>query len=105
VPLDQVKELAWSGRIVDGNEALRLRLVTALHDDPLAAAFDMAESIAAGSPDAIRGMKALFNRAWQLSDADALSLEATLQRDILGASNQREAVQANFERRAPNFSD
>jgi enoyl-CoA hydratase/carnithine racemase len=105
VPLDQVKELAWSGRIVDGNEALRLRLVTALHDDPLAAAFDMAQSIAAGSPDAIRGMKALFNRAWQLSDADALSLEATLQRDILGASNQREAVQANFERRAPNFSD
>jgi enoyl-CoA hydratase/carnithine racemase len=102
VPLDKAKELAWSGRVVDGDEALSLHLVTALHDDPLAAAFDMAEAIAGRSPDAIRGIKALFNRAWQMGDADALSLEAALQRDIL---NQREAVQANFESRAPAFDD
>jgi enoyl-CoA hydratase/carnithine racemase len=105
VPVDQVKELAWTGRTINGEEALRLRLVTALHDDPLAAALETAESIAARSPDAIRGMKALFNRAWQMGEADALALEADLQRDILGAPNQREAVQANFEGRAPKFEN
>ena len=38
LPADKVKELAWSGRPVSGEEAFAMGLVTALHDDPLAAA-------------------------------------------------------------------
>ena len=103
--VDRVKELAWSGRVVDGNEALQLGLVTALHDDPLAAALAQAQEICARSPDAIRSMKRLFNSAWQMSEADALALEAELQLGVIGRPNQLEAVTANVEKRRPEFED
>ena len=105
VPLDKVKELAWSGRIVDAREALELGLVTAIHDDPLGAAAEMAQAIAGRSPDAIRGIKTLCNRAWRLSDAQALALEAEIQSAILRSPNQAEAVRAVLERREPRFQD
>ncbi|MDH3410755.1 MAG: crotonase/enoyl-CoA hydratase family protein, partial [Gammaproteobacteria bacterium] len=79
LPVDRVKELAWSGRPVAGAEALGLGLVTALHEDPLTAARQTAQEICGKSPDAIRAMKRLFNSAWQLAEADALALEAQLQ--------------------------
>ena len=103
--LDRVKELAWSGRVVDAAEALEIGLVTAVHDDPLAAAQQFATEVAGRSPDAIRSMKKLFNRAWKMSDADALSLEAELQSAILGAQNQMEAAMANLQGRDPVFKD
>ena len=105
VPLDKAKELAWSGRTVSGEEALALGLVTALHEDPLAAALETAASLCAKSPDAIRAMKHLFNRAWRLDDAEALALEAELQLGVMGRKNQLEAVRANVQKRAPDFDD
>lgn len=105
LPADRVKELAWSGRPVGADEALQLGLVTALHDDPVAAARETAAAIVARSPDAIRAMKRLVNSAWRMSDKAALTLEAELQLKILGAANQREAVAANVEQRKPRFKD
>jgi enoyl-CoA hydratase/carnithine racemase len=103
--VDRVKELAWSGRVVDGEEALQLGLVTALHKDPLGAAMETAQTICAKSPDAIRGMKKLFNKAWQMPEAQALALEAELQLGLFGKQNQIEAIMANMEKRAPKFED
>lgn len=105
LPIDRVKELAWSGRILSGTEALQLGLVTAVHDDPVAAALDTAAEISSRSPDAIRSMKQLFNSAWQMSEAEALALEARLQAALLGSPNQTEAVMANIERREAVFRD
>jgi enoyl-CoA hydratase/carnithine racemase len=102
---DKAKELAWSGRPVSGEEALAMGLVTALHDDPLAAAAETAAGIRVRSPDAIRAMKQLFNSAWRLTDAEALALEAELQLGVLGKKNQLEAVMANVQKRAPEFDD
>lgn len=105
LPADRVKELAWSGRPVSGEEAFAMGLVTALHDDPIAAAMEAAAAIRAKSPDAIRAMKQLFNSAWRLTDADALALEADLQLGVLGKKNQLEAVMANVQKRVPDFDD
>lgn len=105
LPVDRVKELAWSGRAVGGEEALDMGLITALHDDPLAAAMETARDISAKSPDAIRSMKRLFNTAWRMPEAQALALEAELQLGVLGTDNQLEAVIANVERRKPEFND
>jgi len=105
LPVDRVKELAWSGRAVGGEEALQLGLVTALHEDPLNAAMETAQAICKRSPDAIRGMKRLFNSAWQMPEAEALALEAELQLRLFGKQNQLEAVMANMEKRAPVFED
>lgn len=103
--VDRIKELAWSGRVVTGDEALQLGLVTALHDDPRAAAKQTALAISEKSPDAIQAMKRLFNSAWQLSDAKALALEAELQLSVIGKENQLEAAMANSQNREPEFSD
>lgn len=105
VPADRVKELAWSARTFDAAEALNLGIVTAIHDDPLAAAIAMADEYASKSPDAIQGIKRLVNEAWHLSEAEALMLEARLQLAIMGSANQLEAVTANLQRRAPKFED
>jgi enoyl-CoA hydratase/carnithine racemase len=105
LPADKAKELAWSGRTVSGEEALEMGLVTALHQDPLAAALETAADIGVKSPDAIRAMKQLFNSAWRLTDAEALALEAELQLGVLGKKNQLEAVMANVQKRVPDFDD
>jgi enoyl-CoA hydratase/carnithine racemase len=102
---DRVKELSWSARTLDSDEALALGLVTAVIDNPVNACRKLAEDCGAKSPHAIRGIKALVNQAWQVSEADALALEARLQAGIIGGENQREAVQANLTRREPVFKD
>jgi enoyl-CoA hydratase/carnithine racemase len=105
LPLDVAKELTFTGRVFDGNEAKQLGLVTRVVDDPLAAAAELARAIAARSPDAIRGSKALLDRAPRLSVRDAFALESELQVALLGSPNQVEAVMARLQKRAAIFRD
>jgi enoyl-CoA hydratase/carnithine racemase len=105
VRLDVAKELTFTGRIVSGHEAAALGLVTRVADDPRAAALALAREIASKSPDAIRAGKQLLDRCGLLSVADGLRLEEQLQRNLIGSANQIEAVQANVQKRAPEFRD
>lgn len=105
VPLDRIKELAYTARIVDAVDALDLGLITAVHDEPLAAAKKTAREIASRSPSAVRSMKQLFGEGWFATEAELLALEAQLQSALLGGEHQREAVRANIEKRTPDFSD
>ena len=102
---DQLRDLAYTGRVVGASEAMNLGLVTAVHDDPLQAAHETARMIAARSPDAIRAMKRMFNERRDLDTAKSLALEARLQSGVIGRPNQLEAVRANVERREPGFED
>jgi enoyl-CoA hydratase/carnithine racemase len=103
--LDVAKELVWTGRVVEGAEALALGIVTRLAEDPLAAAKELAREIAGRSPDAIRAGKRLLEQAWHADPATGLALEARLQGTLIGKPNQLEAVKARFEKRPPNFRD
>lgn len=105
VPLDVAKELTFTGRILSGAEAQALGLVTRVADDPLAAALELAREIAGKSPDAIRAGKKLLEESWRADERTGLELESKLQTDLIGSPNQIEAVKANFEKRAPQFSD
>lgn len=102
---DKAAEMAWSGRIVDGQEAAGLGLVTMVVDDPLASAMDLARRIAAKSPEAIRAIKTLFKEGWADREAALLRREAELQIKVMASPNQKEAVLANMEKRAPDFDD
>lgn len=102
---DRVKELSWSARILSSSEAEALGLITAVTEDPIGRGREFALDCAAKSPDAIRGIKALVNEAWHLTETESLALEARLQGGIIGGENQFEAVAANLEKRKPEFRD
>ncbi|GER15961.1 crotonase/enoyl-CoA hydratase family protein [Variovorax boronicumulans] len=101
---DVVRELTFTGRIFSGEEAVRLGLATRVAADPLAEALQMAHEIAAKSPDAIRAGKRLLNASLAHSAAELLIAESVEQQALIGSPNQVEAVKANIERRAPQFS-
>lgn len=105
VRLDVAKELTFTGRIVDGHEAVALGLATRVADAPLEAAVALAREIAGRSPHAIRAAKRLLDETRRLDLERGLALEAELQRALLGSPNQVEAVMANLQKRAPSFSD
>lgn len=105
VRLDVAKELTFTGRIVRGTEAVALGLATRISSDPYTDALTLAREIAGKSPDAIRAAKRLLNNAPMVSVAEGLRMEETLQRGLIGSPNQIEAVQANMQKRAPQFKD
>ena len=63
VGLGVAKELLYTGRNVDADEALRIGLVNGVHDPVLERALEVGELLAAKSPVALRVMKRLSNRA------------------------------------------
>ena len=103
VGIDQAKELAFTGKKINGNKALELGLVTRLEDKPVEEALKTAEQIAEKNPDAIRGTKALYQETWQ--SPDGLEAEERIQKGIVFQPNQMEAAIAAFEGRAAKFSD
>lgn len=105
VRLDVAKELTFTGRVVEGPEAVSLGLATRVEADPRAAALALARDIAGRSPDAIRAGKRLLDQSGLIPVAEGLALEASLQRGLIGRPNQIEAVKANLEKRAPRFTD
>ena len=105
VRLDVAKELTFTGRIVSGEEGAALGLVTRLAEDPRAAAMQLAREIAGKSPDAIRAGKLLLDQCYQVGVMEGLRLEEQAQRNLIGSANQIEAVQANIQKRAPEFRD
>ncbi|MDX1385562.1 MAG: crotonase/enoyl-CoA hydratase family protein [Thermoanaerobaculia bacterium] len=102
---DVAKELTFTGRIVDGAEAVAIGLATRVEEDPRAAALALAAELAAKSPHALRAAKKLLNEVPRVSEAEGLQLEEHLQRSLIGSANQVEAVKANFEKRAAAFAD
>jgi phage tail sheath protein FI/enoyl-CoA hydratase/carnithine racemase len=100
---DVARELTYSGRIVHGDEAVKLGLATWAGDDPLAHARELARKIARSSPDAIRAAKRLLNRSVDADAAELLASESREQDRLIGSPNQIEAVRAAMEQRQPEF--
>lgn len=105
VGLDVAKELAFTGRMVSGTEAVELGLATRVADEPRAAAFELAAEIAGKNPAAIRGMKSLLNASGTRPLAESYREETRLMVDVIGSPNQLEAVTAYFEKRPASFTD
>jgi len=101
---DVIRELTYTGRMFEAEEAQQLGFVTRVCEDPYEAAMDTARYIATRNPDAIRADKQLLNESLYLDEVEGLMLESRLQDAIMGKPNQVEAVMAELEGRAARFS-
>ena len=102
---DVAKELAWTGRMVSGEEAVRLGLATRTSESPLLDAQALAAEIAGRSPHAVRGIKHLVDLAGTVGLAEQYAEERRVIGSLVGSPNQVEAVTAYFEKREPAFAD
>lgn len=105
VGLDQAKELTFTGRMVEGPEAVELGLATRVAEDPRAAALELAADIASKSPDAVAAAKRLFNTAGRVDEATGFANERREMGALIGSANQIESVMAYMEKREANYAD
>ena len=102
---DVIRELAMTGRVFSGEEALTYGFATSLHADPLGAARATAKEIAARSPHAVRAVKRLLNASSDADTSAILLVELKEQATLLASPNQIEAVRAGMEGRPGRFAD
>lgn len=102
------RELAYTGRTVQGREAAMIHLVNRCYDDAGAlrdGVSDLARTLAEKSPLALRGCKEMITYARDHSVADALNYVATWNASMLVSDDLDEALRAGREKRAPRFAD
>jgi enoyl-CoA hydratase len=102
----RVAELAFTGRDFGADEAHDMGLVSHVYGDRDAlftAAHELAGQIAANSPLAVQGSKAVLAATENMSVAEALDYVSVWNAAFLHSNDLREAVLAFLEKRPPEF--
>lgn len=100
---DIIRELTYTARLFDAQEAKEAGFVTKIVDDPLVHAMQVAKQIAMRNPKAVRASKRILNAANYVTEAEGLLMESKEQDEILGSPNQIEAVMAELQKRPAKF--
>jgi enoyl-CoA hydratase len=102
-----VAELAFTGKDIDASRAERIGLVNATHEgsagEVFAAAAALAQEIAANSPLAVKGAKAVLAANEGRSIDEGLEFVARWNTMYLASNDLTEAMSAFIERRSPTF--
>ncbi|MHB8221051.1 MAG: crotonase/enoyl-CoA hydratase family protein [Acidimicrobiales bacterium] len=102
-----VAELAFTGKDIDATRALRIGLVNDVLPDAgaaLDAARTLAAEIAANSPVAVQGTKAVLAAGDGRTVAEGLDYVATWNAGMLASDDLMEAMAAFTEKRPPSFT-
>lgn len=108
VPEGIARELAFTGRNFLADEAERTGLINRVFASPealTAAVRELAQTIAAKSPLATRGIKEVMNYSRDHSVADGLAFVAAWNAAMLLSADLNEAITAQREKRPPRFAD
>ncbi len=108
IPHGLARELAYTGRTLPADEAVRCGLANAVHPDRdalLTAVRAVARQISSKSPLAVRGTKEMLNYSRDHSVADGLNQVAAWNAAMLLSADLDEALAALRDRRTPLFMD
>ena len=100
------RELAFTGRDIDGERALRIGLVNDLHEDEatlLTAARKLAREIADNPAVVVQGIKHVLDFGETTTVAEANRFVAVWNAAFLASADLGEAFQAFMERRPPRY--
>lgn len=98
-------DLLYTGRLVDAREALAMGLVNRIAaDDFDAVVAELAHSIAANGPLAVRALKETLRGSADRTIDDAVVREAATQEMTFGTADAREGITAIREKREPKFT-
>ena len=105
VGLGRARELIYSGRQLNGEEALRIGLVNEVwpRTELMERTLERARAIAANGPGAVGDAKRVINEGWDASLSDGLALEAKAFGDCFETPEQQEGMGAFLEKRSPAF--
>lgn len=106
IGLPRANELLLTGRLVDGHEAVALGILNRAvpEADVMPAAMDLARTIAANAPIAVRATKAAIHRGLALAVRDAARAEAYAQAETIATDDCREGIAALLAKRDPIFT-
>jgi enoyl-CoA hydratase len=108
VSAGHVAELALTGKDIDATRAAAIGLVNSVHGsghvEVLAAAYELAHEIAANSPLAVKGTKAVLAANDGRTVDEGLDFVARWNTMYLHSNDLREAMTAFVERRPPIFN-
>ena len=102
---DVLRELTYTNREFNGEQAREYGFATLVDANPVARATAIAAEIANRNPDAQRAAKRLFNRYLEAATDEILMAESVEQQKLMGTRNQTEAVMSQMEKRKAQFVD
>ena len=100
-------DLVLTGRMIDGEEADRIGLVSRVvpHEELLDVAMQAAATIAEFSLPSIMAAKEMVGRALELPTTEGVRFERRLFMGLFGTQDQKEGMSAFSEKRPPKFVD
>ncbi len=105
VGLSRASELLYTGRLVDGEEAERLGLLSTAvaADEVLPRALELARAIAGSAPVAVRETKRLMRAGLGLDPRAHAHAESYAQAESLATADAAEGIAALLDKREPRF--
>lgn len=99
------KELIYTGKMIDAQEALRIGLVNSVFapEQLMEQAIALANKIASNAPCAVQLAKHSINEGSDLSIDEAIKLENTYFSKCFTTADQKEGMDAFLNRRKPSF--
>lgn len=97
VAKDVALRLTMTAEVLSAQDALNHGLITAISDDPLQAAKELAAQISERSPDAVAAVKKLYHQNWFRSERRMLARESWYQVKMLLGRNRVRAAKRQLK--------